>query len=259
MRIRVITFAYNEEFLLPFFLSHYHWADDIYVAFSASTDRSYDILKAARNVSIDHFEMPDGIDDVMKMDKLNWCMRELGGDTDWFILADVDEFLWPPGDFECRTAKTILSSVPGDRDYLMGRMWNVYRHHTDSDLDPSKAPVVLQRRHGDPDRDPRSPNPEGAQGYQKPVIIRSRCGIQIGTGCHDMYDRHKHKAADESFDGAHWAYADPAFGITRMVRDRRDHMSRANMSRGMGAHHYDKTSEKIIDRCNRSANFPQVF
>lgn len=235
MSVQVICCFYNEEFLLPFFLSHYRWADEITAIVSPSTDRTYELLRAEPNVRMVEVEFPDGIDDVLKRDVVNRALAAPG--HEWRIVVDSDEFVWPAGaepvERRLASAKEYLASVPASERVLRATMFQVFRHRTDSDLDPAKEPVALQRRHG---------LPVVQFHYQKPAVLRALdggrggCGFRLGVGNHNFETAAPPVSATHMFDGAHWQNADPAFAVTRRIRDRRNRMSRLNLACGLGIH-----------------------
>jgi hypothetical protein len=293
-RIKIVCFFYNEAALLPFFLSHYSFVDTIHAIVSQSTDATVEILKEAaveyeqyaqasgeqvtkRKISvpriiIEPFEFPAGMDDFLKSDKLNEVITRQDPDHDWLFVLDADEFIWPEGgigiwDLGCHHARrngafpiaNYLAEIPPAYNCLTAHMWNVYRHHTDSDLDITQEPIVLQRRHGVPDRH----SGENFQ-YQKPIIIRTNQGFQYYVGNHHLNPHPGLKIAPNwspglNFDGAHWANADPSFAVRRRVRDRRDRLSTTNRQYGLGSQHFNITELQVLEQCRAHENDPQVF
>jgi len=54
MKIAAVTMVYNEAMLLPYFLRHYSYLDEIHVLYETdTTDNSLDILQQATNVVIE--------------------------------------------------------------------------------------------------------------------------------------------------------------------------------------------------------------
>src|ERR1043166_1984949 len=94
VKIKLFTFFYREEFLVPFFLSHYRWADTIHAVVSASPDRTRELLAAAPNVVIEDFEFTNDMDDHEKTAKLNQLLGQPDPVHDWHIVVDSDEFIW---------------------------------------------------------------------------------------------------------------------------------------------------------------------
>jgi hypothetical protein len=266
-RIKIFAFFYNEEFLAPFFIRHYRFADCIHAFVSRSTDRTREILSSAANVHIEDFEFPSGMNDFLKVQKLNETLSRPDPDFDWHIVLDADEFIWPQNAFSDaglfsgrphgpgeRPVHDFLSAIPATETVLIGRMWNVFRHETDCDLDPAREPVALQRCHGIPDRS----GGENAQ-YQKPIVIRANHGFRFMPGNHALLPNARIRLAASCFDGAHWANADPCFCVQRRIRDRRDRQSRENLQHGLGSQHHHITEADVLALCESHKHDPQVF
>jgi hypothetical protein len=260
-RIKIVCFFYNEETLAEFFIRHYRWADRIHAVLSRSTDGTRAVLSRAPNVVIEDFEFPGGrMDDFLKRDKVNSLLLE-PSEFDWIIIVDADEFIWPSvraDELSARaaglTVREHLASVPANDTVLRARMWNVFRHATEGDLDPNNEPVVLQRRHGDVDL-----NSTGNAQYQKPIVLRTNLGFQLVPGNHGLLPNPNTRLSFRTFDGAHWQNADPSFCITRRCRDRRDRQSAANLKFGLGSQHHHVTEAEALELCRAHLNDPQCF
>lgn len=251
-KIAVVCCFYNEEFLVPFFLSHYAFADAIHALVSPCTDKTLDLLAADKKVTLHNFEMPDGMDDIVKVGQINALLEKLDRGYDWVIVVDSDEFIWPEKAVFTEPASYLMSVPPSDT-VLVARMWQVFRHALDADLDPANAPIVLQRRHGVEDRE--SP---ACKGYCKPIVIRTKKGIKFQPGNHALAGGDA-RISTMTFDGAHWAFADPCFLVNRIIKGRRDRQSKGNLKRGHGAHYHTISEQAIIDRCEQHLNDPKLF
>jgi hypothetical protein len=245
--VQVICFFYNEETLARLFLQHYAWADEILAVVSKSSDQTREFLEAARNVRVLDFEFPAGMDDRIKTDTVNALLAEPSS-FDWKIVVDADEFIWA---WNCVPPHDYLASVPSHVTVVEARMRNVFRHHSEADLDLDRPPVP-QRTHGDADN--RS---EGNRPYQKPIVIRANRKIKLGLGNHTQNGG----TFDHSFwfAGAHWQNADPSFAITRRTRDRRDRQSVSNLSGGLGVQNHRITEDEIQRLCDARKNCPQII
>src|ERR1017187_10287272 len=93
--IKVFFKVYNEEILLPLFLKHYSFADSLHAIYTPSTDRTEEILRANSKVVLDVVESPDGLNDLTLTDRLNLRLAEPEYEHTWFMVPDVDEFIWP--------------------------------------------------------------------------------------------------------------------------------------------------------------------
>lgn len=93
--IELITFFYNEEYLLPFYLKHYDYVDKITAFYDiASTDDTLKILESDKRVKIFHFGFPDGFNDSTKIYAINQAYRM--STAKYCIIADADEFVFRP-------------------------------------------------------------------------------------------------------------------------------------------------------------------
>ena len=71
MKIETLTFVYNEQFLLPFYLKHYDFCDKFNIIYDTdSNDKTLEILKSNPKVNILPFTFPDGMDDLLKVSHL---------------------------------------------------------------------------------------------------------------------------------------------------------------------------------------------
>lgn len=269
-RVKVFCFFYNEEMLAQFFVRHYNWVDCIHAFVSKSQDATLEILTAAPNVVIEDFEFPNGqFDDYIKRDKLNHSILNYQHDFDWFIAVDADEFVFPlistPKNLDELSGfisrlldpmfpKEVLGSIPASETVVRARMWNVFRHETDEELNPNLEPVVLQRRHGDADL-----NSGGNALYNKPCIIRANKGFQFAPGNHGLLPNPHTRVSFTEFRGAHWQNADPSFCINRRIRDRQKRLSPSNRKDGLGSQHFHVTEQEILALCESHKKDPLCF
>jgi Glycosyl transferase family 2 len=263
LKINVVCAFFQEEFLVPFFLSHYSFADRIHALATPGNDRTVELLKADPRVELHYFESPAGMDDGLKIQKINALVAAIGQECDWIIVVDSDELVWPENWSAAAreglprnpvSVVDFLSLVPGDESCVMARMWQVFRHESDADLDVAKTPVFLQRRHGCPDRE--SP---ALAGYCKPIVIRANHGFQFTAGQHRLEASSRLKFSSRGFDGAHWANADPCFAVGRILRGRRDRMSAHNKVMGMGVQYFTIDEGQILGNCQAHRQDPQLF
>ncbi|GAI19650.1 unnamed protein product [marine sediment metagenome] len=148
MKIAIVTVWYNEEDLAPFFLKHYSYTDKIFL-FLEATDKTKEICEQFPNVQVEDFIQPDGMDDILKVEKINQVVRELKGEFDWVYSVDADELIFPPKEY--KDAKDFLfKQQKNSYNLVYTKIFQVYRHVTDEDLDINK-PILAQRQHGDPD------------------------------------------------------------------------------------------------------------
>lgn len=247
MKIVVITVLYNEEFLLPFFLRHYQWVDEIHVLLDSDTnDRTLDICQTDPKVRVRVFTFPDMMDAIIKQGHIHELFYSL--DCDWVIVADCDEFIFPIPYEDPRGAFDRLNG-----NVATAHMWPVYRHRTDPDLNPD-LPPMWQRRNGDPDMT------KGFNyAYIKPCIAKPETKIEWGLGCHDYHPKEDLVPSDYMFYGAHWKMADPELAIIRRVANGRDRQSKSNLSAGYQISDHDIDEQQIKDECKLHLNDPRLF
>lgn len=247
MKIKILTVWYNEEFLAPFFLSHYNYVDEIYVLLDSDTnDGTRDILERSDKVIIEDFTFPNGMDDSLKADHINRVLKTIK--SDWIYVLDADEFIFTP-DFE--NAREFLSRIEGN--VVMARMWQVYRNERDNDLDITIEPVIFQRSYGDPNRE------TGINAaYNKPIILKTPIEFDLLYGNHQIIGNN-YKLSEESFDGAHWAMADKCFSIDRRIKGRKERQSKHNLNTGMTYHQHNITEEILLKEIEEHKNDPLLF
>jgi len=121
-KIHVYTFCRDEEQILPFFLSHYSFAEKIIVFLDVhSQDNSASILEAQPNCEIIPFDLDGKYCDnfIMLAKNSQWKMSK--GIADWVMVVDMDEFIYHEKDLfkflnECKEQSV---SLPLTRGYEM--------------------------------------------------------------------------------------------------------------------------------------------
>lgn len=245
--ISVLTRWCNDEMIAPFFLDHYAFADEIVILLSGdTTDKSREIISQYQNTRIIEFEYTNGFNGREANAIINKTYRELY--TDWVIGVDADELVFAKGFQEVRE---VLQTI--DADIVYADFWQVYRHHTEMDLDPSLKALWL-RRHGDPNR---TKGPNG--NYRKPVVVRSGLDIKWGIGLHNYETTKKLKISNTRLEGAHWRMADPKLAIARRMRGRRENVSEEDIKNKWSFDNFDVTEEEILKECEQHLNDPQLF
>jgi len=204
MRIEVITVWEREAALAPFFLEHYRFADRIHVLVDARTDEAT-LATCGRypNVGVERIQLPEGFDAEQKVAEVNRVYRRLA--CDWVFAVDADQLLFPlPWGTEQRPAL----NREHDFDAIGTRIWQVYRHRSESDLDPRRV-AVTQRRHGDP-----HPAEGAGASASRPIIVRG--GLDgVWTSGLDAFGKAGLRVSPERFGGAHWDTADLPPGAER--------------------------------------------
>jgi 2-polyprenyl-3-methyl-5-hydroxy-6-metoxy-1,4-benzoquinol methylase len=250
LRIAAVTMVYNEALILPYFLRHYEYLDEIHVLYETdSTDETLSILKQARNVVIENCHIRGGLDDIEKVGLMNEALRHIR--ADWVYVLDSDEFIFPynesPHDFLKRQK---------NYNVVRAAMFPVFRHRTDKDLDPSLPPVP-QRIHGNPDlfSPAQEPNRASAVLYIKPIVVRPSDRIWFLPGNH--VTRGHVKISPEFYAGVHWEMADPSIAIDRRMK-RKARISERNRAHGLGTQNWNVTEEWLKAECDRHLDDPII-
>lgn len=251
MKIAIVTVWYNEEDFAPFFLNHYDYVDRIFVLLDADTsDRTPDILARYENVVIEPLAFPDGMDDIIKVKALSHKAQELADRFDWVYALDADEFIFAPRNYYDAGVFLAKQGQLG-YDCVVATMYQVYRHVTDEDLDPTK-PAIYQRQHGDPN------TTQGINAlYNKPIVARPNRGILWGVGNHNLLN--DNRRAEERMFGAHWAMAEPDIAVKRRILGRKMRQSKRNLDLKLTYHHHHITEEEIREECKQHENDPDVL
>jgi len=247
VKLSVISRWYNEVMLAPLFLSHYAFADEIIILLDEATnDGTAEIIAEYPNAHIRRYRLPDKINYGFTTALVTRAAATIDGD--WIMAPDTDEFIFPAGNGDVRTA---LSQANGNLIY--SDMWTVYRHKTDKDLD-SSWPVIRQRRHGDPNK-----TIGWNSLYRKPIIVKSGLGIDWWPGFHRYRANPKIRVSSTRLVGAHWIMADVDLAIARRLRGRRELQSKENLRYNWGFHNFDITEARIRAECKAHENDPELF
>lgn len=247
MKITVISRWFNEAMLAPFFLSHYAFADEIIILLDEATnDGTAEIITQYPNAKIRDYKLPGKINYGFTTQLVSEAAATVN--LGWIMAPDTDEFIFPIGGGDVREA---LNQADGNVIYT--DMWQVYRHRSDKDLDLS-WPIVLQRRHGDPNR-----TIGWNSIYRKPVIVKSGLDIHWTPGFHRIHPNPNIQVSRTRFDGVHWIMADVDLAIARRMRGRRELQSEENLHSTWGFQNFDITEEKIRAECAAHLDDPRLF
>ena len=96
MKITIVSRWYNEAVFAPFFLTHYNYADKIYIFPDKDTDdNTREICKQYDNVEIKEISYKQWrvVNEIYIIGRINKFVAELK--SDWVIYVDADEFIFP--------------------------------------------------------------------------------------------------------------------------------------------------------------------
>lgn len=246
MSIEVISAWGNEPFLAPFFFKHYSYADSITILFDTFWINEYDNIfkNPPDNLWINPIEYhgsDGGIDEMVKSRTLAKLYRE--SKCDYCICVDADEFVFG-------TPQEIESGY----DFCKVKLFDVFRHVTDIDLDINK-PVREQRRHG-----------FFRWMYNKPIVLKTGYNVDFDSGQHAIFvDGKRHNYVIRGLPpeqrarykpggliGAHWCFADLSFCLKRRAGKAKRH--------GVRFTDYNSiTEQSVIDECKAHENDRRVF
>lgn len=245
MKIDIVSAVFNEEFLLPYFLKHYSFANKIHILLDQDTnDRSEEIIKSFQNTEIIPMHFPDGMDDELKINFLNDYYSKLRN-VDWTIFADADEFVR----MERHDLNILIDRTPST--VYKAKLFQVYRNTNEVDLTLSKDPFY-QRVHGDPNIQ------TGINSlYVKPMIVRPEQDIKFSVGCHFVTGNVVF--GDYLFTGSHWAMADKCFCLERRLKYRKARQSQNNLKKGLTYHQHNITEESLLQEIKNHENDPVVI
>jgi hypothetical protein len=242
--IEIITVAYNEEKLLPFFLNYYSFADAIHMIIDEdTTDNSREICKQCPNVRMHSIVFPGIMDEGLKVARINEVAKTC---QDFIVVVDIDEFVFSSPSIPLK--KTIETL---NLEAIYVNFWQVYRNEKEGDLDPS-LPPLLQRRHGDPRlgwyRDVRN---------NKPLIINRKYEPewQVGTREVNLYRPPTTDFRWTTIYGAHWVMADVEIAVERA----KSRQSKNNRAQDCVIPDWHITEEEIREECDAMLDAPQLF
>ena len=202
MKIEVITVVYNEEFLLPFFLRHYNFADKITVFYDeASTDKTLKILQSNSKVKIYPFRFLNGLNETEKIYMINKAYRK--SRAKYCIIVDCDEFVFMP-------------------KYL----WrNIYfcRLYQAMNIELNKNKTIKEQCNNGY-LDPL---------YLKPSVIKTRKRFKLKEGHHEVTRYYiKIRPFINIINGVHLNMMNWKFYKNRMLKDRIPRQSDYNIKKG---------------------------
>ena len=234
-----------KSFLLLFFLNHYQFADEIIIFLEESTnDKSREIINKYDNAKIINCNTGKTLNDRLLSNLANEHIKHMN--VDWVIKADADEYTFPYSNLDPRE---VLSKAKGNVINTWYR-W-VYRHKTESDLDPSK-PTIWQRRHGGN----YTIWPGMGTRYLKPTIVKPDCGIRWNPGDQSYQKNPNIKISNIEWDGVHWQTADCEEWIRRNNKNE-SRLSEENIKNKWGVKNF--TEQMIRKECEKHLNDPKLF
>ncbi|HHP7242332.1 MAG TPA: glycosyltransferase family 2 protein [Cyclobacteriaceae bacterium] len=97
LKIHLYTFCYNEERIIPYFLSHYlSFVEKIIVLDNHSSDASVALFQKHRNIFIKRYNSNNQYREDIKQNLSNSIWKKSRGYADFVIVCDIDEILYHP-------------------------------------------------------------------------------------------------------------------------------------------------------------------
>lgn len=164
MKISVFTIAWNEEFILPYFLRHYTEFADVYVLDDHSTDNTPQIVENDPRATLIEYPYQRALNEEDHSKAFVEAYKEHAKDADWVICVDTDEFIYHP------YLEAVLTGV-GSRAIVKPEGYMMISEKpptTDSQIyDEIKTGVRMSQ-------------------YDKPVILDPRLEVKFGDGRHSI-------------------------------------------------------------------------
>jgi hypothetical protein len=245
---------YNEEDFAPYFFEHYKGiVDKFYIILDADTNdttlkiiEKYSKILPKGSIEYEIFTFPDMMDDDLKVQKLNSATNHI--DTDWIIVVDGDEFVFPE----------IIDAVYNtDKNMIYVNYFQVYRNEKETDLNIDIKPIHTQRRCG-----PKNILINGNSTvvlYRKPSVFKSNLNIQLTPGNHSYLPNNNIRIHDKIVNGSHWMMADEEIAVKRRVYGRKNRQSKNNYDKGYTVQHWEITEEQIRKECQEHLKDLSLF
>lgn len=159
--ITIYTIAYNEEILLPYFISFYRKrfsSCNIVIYDNCSTDDTKNIA-LSKNCEVINFDTNNEINEYKYLDVKNNCWKK--SSTDWVLICDVDEW------FDIN-AENLIKEQKNKVTIFRSQSWNMV-NMTPNWIDPDQINYGF--------RDPH---------YDKCLLFNSKKILEINynVGCH---------------------------------------------------------------------------
>jgi len=95
--VHLYAVCWNEEKIIPFFLSHYNkFVSNFYIYDNYSDDNTDKLLSAQSNITIHRYDTGGAFNDAVHQKIKNTVWKQSRGKADWVIVIDIDELLYHP-------------------------------------------------------------------------------------------------------------------------------------------------------------------
>lgn len=245
MKVAVITPVFNEEDMLPHFLSHYKDSvDTVFILDNESTDRTESICRSFDNVVFSKFETNGKFNDVVQHKALMDVKGSCRGRYNYVIIPDADEFVVAKSG---RSIRAELEALPPDEVHGTHGFW-MAQHLSEPAYAPS-IPLMVQRKWG----------AEDLEGGSKPYIVRPESVRTFTIGRHRLVDPpDKPELVDprlSKFLLLHYIAVDEGMYIRRRLHGRIKRISDENRAGGHGSHYFSGDENTLHHEYNGRRHF----
>lgn len=97
IKVHVYSFVWNEIEILPYVVDYWKkYANHVTVYDNGSDDGSREYLSRFKWITVEPFDMGDGMNDTIFQQKKNECWKQSRGKADFVVVCDADEMLCGP-------------------------------------------------------------------------------------------------------------------------------------------------------------------
>lgn len=227
MNITIYCLAYNEQFMLPFFIEHYRTCFPdchIVVYDNESKDKTRDIAEAS-GCEVRTFQTGDTLCDRTYLKIKNSCWKD--AKTDWVLVCDVDEL--------CEiTTGSLAKNMMDETTILRFRGFNMV-NQKDELISPFEIKEGLR-----------------SESYDKSYCFNKKYIQEINylVGCHKAVPQGKVIPSREVYKVRHYKYLHLPYMIKRHGEFAK-RMNPVNKKHGWGGH-YLYTPEQITQEFNEA-------
>lgn len=252
MKLGVATPIFDEEYLLPIFLEHYKFVDEITFFYDTdTTDNSLDVIEKHKktDVIIQEFNTGEGMNDYFMINLLHEKLKNTT--VDYTFCVDADELFFHKNMNDKRHGEDIKNYIQECYcDFYHACFYQMYPSKSeDKDIFPS-IPIWKQRKFGYLDAT-----------YVKPCIVKKDAKIRYSVGKHfvfehddvdEYYPINDNKVEHTDFIGCHLNNINLEMSLEKRLKKRRDRLSNTNISRGVCEQYLFWTEGSIREEFGRT-------
>ncbi|MDR3653781.1 MAG: glycosyltransferase family 2 protein [Paludibacter sp.] len=231
--VHVYAVCWNEEKIIPFFLSHYNeFVDHYYIYDNYSDDKSDELLSKQSNISVIKYDTGGTFNDIVHQQIKNTAWKQSRGKADWVIVIDMDELIYHP-------------NLIGFLNSSVDTVFNPSGFNMVTDKFPqSKLKITEQIQTGIPD-----------EKYTKMILFNPHRIVDINymPGAHEAYPEGIIRITKiNELKLLHYKNLGVDYVLNR-IEIYRNRLSETNRKMKYGIE-YEKEYQKIIEEFNTSLN-----